>query len=401
MNIINNINQIYTLNSKDLKLIFKLNIYNFNNFLTALNNNNSINLIIIDQLILNNDKFISLIDILKNKHNLHKITIELNRKTDLKYINEIYKLNNVKINLIINIKGIIDIKNLTEFILNTNIHKYELYASNKKDIQFLTSKSNINVFNITYHGYMIDDFFKYLIENNNIKELKYKEYANKSYIGHDTYNMTNYINNTSINKLKLSQSDFYRYYYNYKAFINSLKNNTSIKHLTLKNCEYIRDLEDALKNNKGIKTLEIYNDNSGNNDWYYLNVAYKYSLTMNKVLEALQDNDTLENLYIDYDIIKSIRRGDHYVDDNTTFNNFFLKNKTLKRIVILDCFITNIDGLIEGIKNNDNLEYLHLLFNNKLDKLNELNEVLKSKKNIKFYKIDIDTKNEGREFVWA
>ena len=401
MNIINNINQIYTLNSKDLKLVFKLNNDNFNNFLTALNNNNSINSIIVDQLILNNEKFINLIDILKNKHNLHKITIELNRKTDLKYINEIYKLNNVKINLIINIKGIINIKNLTEFILNTNIHKYELNASNKKDIQFLTSKSNINVFNITYHGYMIDDFFKFLIENNNIKELKYKEYANRSNRGHDTYIMTNYINNTSINKLKLSQSDFYRYYYNHKAFINSLKNNTSIKHLTLKNCEYIKDLEDALKNNKGIKTLEIYNDNSSNNDWYYLNVAYKYSLTMNKVLEALQDNDTLENLYIDYDIIKSIRRGDHYVDDNTTFNSFFLKNKTLKRIVILDCFITNIDGLIEGIKNNDNLEYLHLLFNNKLDKLNILNEVLKSKKNIKFYKIDIDTRNEGREFVWA
>ena len=91
LNNINN-NNIKQLDYKTIKTILKYDNKHYNIFINALNTNNSINELILDQNILNNIKIIDIIYILKNKSNLKKIIINVVRKTELKYINEISKL---------------------------------------------------------------------------------------------------------------------------------------------------------------------------------------------------------------------------------------------------------------------------------------------------------------------
>ena len=394
MNIINNINNINLLSNEDIKLIFKLNDTNYNNFLEVLKHNETINIIILDQNIILNNKFISLINALKNKHNLHKIIIKLKRKTDLNYINELHKLNNVKIDIAFNIKGINNYKNLTDFILNTNINKYIFNVFDKKDLKNIVINSNLSKFKLKYYGNMVDDFFKIINENQNIKELDYLYIDNKNKIPLTNYKLNILLNNnTSINKLKLRQINFTEYL-NKIDFCKSFCNNTNIKHLILKNCDHINEISDIFKYNKSIQTLEIYNKYDKFNSVYIYNHDFSY-FSINELLNNLSNNNTLEKLYINYNVNKIKTTGNYFINNNDIFNKFFLYNKTLKEIVILKCYITNIYGLIENLKNNNKLEYLHLMFNQEPNKINELLEELNKNKTLKFWKIEIKTKNKN------
>jgi len=394
MNIINNINNINLLSNEDIKLIFKLNDTNYNKILDVLKNNETINIIIIDQTIILNSKFISLINVLKNLHNLHKIIIKLKRKTDLNYINELHKLNNVKIDIAFNIKCINNYKNLTNFILNTNINKYIFNVFDKKDLKNIVNNSNLSKFKLKYYGNMVDDFFKIINENQNIKELDYLYIDIKNKIPLTNYKLNILLNNnTSINKLKLRQINFTNYL-NKIDFCKSFYNNTNIKHLILKNCDHINEISDIFKYNKSIQTLEIYNKYDKFNSVYINNHDFSY-FSINELLNNLSNNNTLEKLYINYNVNKIKTTGNYFINNNDIFNKFFLYNKTLKEIVILKCYITNIYGLIENLKNNNKLEYLHLMFNQEPNKINELLEVLNKNKTLKFWKIEIKTKNKN------
>lgn len=361
-------NEIILLNVKYLQYI--INNKKFDNFLYSLTSNNSLQKIEFNQVILNNEKIIKIIDIIKNKDNIKKCYIYFNQNSELKYINELNKLNNIKIIIKLSITNIIKNVNFINFIQHIKIYKYICNTKNISDFKYIINNSNIetikliNVFN--------KDIFNILNVNKAVQYLNV--YINNS---NDIKLLTEYLKiNVSLCKLKV--------YFNCLIeenskdcieLINLLKTNTSIQCLKLFNCINIDNLAELFKYNKTIKFLYLNGIDDTKREKIY---------SIDKLLLSLYDNNTLENLYVNYYNYNDIydeNLSKYYVLNDKTFNDLLIKNNTIKILKLLNCNIKIINGLIYHLKNNLSLRSIDLSFN-QINNINNLIETLKNNKTL-------------------
>ena len=396
----NNLPYLYTDN---LKTIFKYNNDKFNEFLDVLKNSDSILHLELNQITLNNNKIVDIINILKDKTNINTINININKKSDLSFINNINKFNNVKVILKVSTTKIIENKNFKDFIQKSNIYRYIPNTKDINDLNFIINNSNLESIDLTFISYSLNKkFFECLKNNTSINKIKINLEDDKQFI----YYFSDFIkNNNPINKLVINYKNN-KITNDIKPLIEAFKNNNKIQYLKLYQWRNINNFSEVFKYNNTIKTFEIYGEPSNeifknhiegddlNNDKFeeLRQLAYNsYNIEFNidNLIKSLYNNKSLENLYINcntnhinVNINNNINDGFYYIKDNNIFNELFLKNNTLKNLKLLDCNITDITGLLNNLNNNSSIETLNLSFN-KINNIDNIFEILKTNLSLK------------------
>ena len=287
----------------------------FRRFLEYLNENDYFTEINLESTNFCSKRILQVIDILKNKQKLQKISIYF-------YTSYIYP---------------------------------KLTYSNMEGINKLTALNNIKINFVIYSPYIINqnDNIKSLINNNDVNKFKFTNFITTKDVNEYNTELINVINNYNVYNLHLTPNIIIT-----NDILNTIKTNDTIFKLNIPLPNNFDNM--FLKENNSIQIASFNNINS-----------YNYNL----LVDGLKNNFNIKHLKLNFnknEVHKELNVFNDLLQFNTSIikvllenyciqNSQFLKNNTLKILVINNCYNLNytkinIDDLIYSLENNNSLE---------------------------------------------